>query len=89
MERRPPEAARCTGSHCVQSPDGGPAGTLGLREARGPRPPRPASSPLGLCLGPFSLPSRAEGQCSFSLGHKHMISTWKCGNLDAFVIATD
>nr|KAF6458727.1 hypothetical protein HJG63_017381 [Rousettus aegyptiacus] len=37
---------------------------------------------------PGELPQRWR-QRDFSVGHKHMISTWKCGNLDAFAIAAD
>lgn len=57
-------------------------------------PARPTSAlarrpALLLSLSP-ALPVRwIQRQCYFSLEHKHMISTWKCGNLDALEIAAD
>lgn len=49
----------------------------------------PFSSFFLLSLPPFLFLFISKRQSYFSLEHKHMISTWKCGNLDAFMIATD
>lgn len=50
-------------------------------------PPFPFLFLLSLSLFLFFFISKRQSY--FSLEHKHMISTWKCGNLDAFMIATD
>lgn len=55
--------------------------------------PRIPSSPHPPIFQLFSLcslfPSVWQRQCYFSLEQRHMTNTWKCGNLDLFVIATD
>lgn len=58
-----------------------------LQDFSGHVPPFPFFFLLSLSLLPFFFISKRQSY--FSLEHKHMISTWKCGNLDAFMIATD